>query len=66
MYKDEIGKRYGLWLVVEKYPTNYRPKTASMTRWKCKCAYCGAQKIYTGNTLRFNHYAHVCEECGNR
>lgn len=66
VYKDEMGKRYDPWLVIEKCPINYRPKNTSMTRWKCKCVHCGAQKIYIGNTLRFGNYASVCKECGGQ
>ncbi len=61
---NEAGKRYGIWLVIDRYLPNYHPEKASMARWKCKCMHCGAMKIYTGNHLRFGAYAHTCKECG--
>ena len=61
---DEIGKRYGPWLVIRRIEPNYRPEKPSMARWECRCIHCDAKKIYIGNHLRSGHYAHTCRECG--
>lgn len=61
---NEKGHMYGPWLVIDRYLPNYRPEKPSMARWICKCKHCGYEKIYTGNRLRFGHYAYTCKECG--
>lgn len=66
MIKNEIGNKYGPWVVVDRFEPNYRRQDYSMVRWKCKCVHCSAQKIYIGNTLRFNHYGHTCKRCGGQ
>nr|DAS45642.1 MAG TPA: InsA N-terminal domain [Caudoviricetes sp.] len=61
---DETGKIYGPWVVVGRYWPNYKPERASMANWMCKCKHCGAMKVYVGNKLRSDRYAHTCKECG--
>lgn len=64
MIKNEIGNRYGPWVVIRRIEPNY-PINCTV-KWLCKCMHCGAEKIYIGNRLRFNGYAHTCKWCGGR
>lgn len=62
--KDETGKRYGPYIVLQRVKPNY-PNNGTV-KWLCKCIHCGAKKIYIRNLLRFNKYRHTCDECGGR
>lgn len=62
--KDEIGNKYGPYIVIKRVFPNYLPSETA--RWECQCVHCGAKKIYTGNALRFDNYMHRCEECGRQ
>lgn len=63
--KDEIEKRYGPYIVERRIFPNYQPEKSNLALWECKCIYCGAKKIITGNNLRFGKYSHFCRVCGN-
>ena len=59
--KDETGKIYGPWIVTQLLP--YRYNRNGCVYFNVRCRYCGRSKLYTGNELRFNHYAHKCKRC---
>lgn len=60
--KDERSNAYGPWVVDELLPVRYAKNGTA--RFAVHCKYCGYKKIYMGNTLRFDHYAHKCKGCG--
>lgn len=60
--KNEVDHEYGPWIVTklldERYPYN------RCARFEVVCRHCGYTKIYIGNNLRFDHFAHHCHVCG--
>jgi hypothetical protein len=46
--KNELGKRYGKWLVLEQAPAD---KNKCERFWKCRCD-CGTEKYVSGSDLR--------------
>lgn len=59
--KNEIGNQYGPWqvseLLIRRYPNN------GTAQFKVTCRHCGYTKIYIGNLLRFDKFAHHCDSC---
>lgn len=58
--KNESGRVYGPWLVIDRVFPNYDKNGTA--RWKVKCRHCGNMHVYSGNVLRFGRYGarHVC------
>lgn len=58
---DETGNDYGPWhvtqLLVHRYMNN------GCAQFRVTCRHCGYTKVYTGNNLRFDHFAHYCKRC---
>lgn len=58
---NEVGHNYGPWQVIKllacRYPNN------GTAQFKVVCRHCGYSKIYTGNHLRFDNFAHRCKSC---
>ena len=50
IYKNEAGKRYGKWLVLEEEPRS----PCEPVRWRCRCD-CGTERAVCGNRLRRGH-----------
>ena len=62
--KNEVGKIYGPWIVTEVL--SYRYNKNGCAQFNVRCQGCGRSKLYTGNDLRFNKYAHSCRRCKKR
>lgn len=59
--KNEVGKNYGPWQVVELLVDRYVKNGCA--QFKVTCRHCGYSKICIGNNLRFDHFAHQCNIC---
>lgn len=59
--KNEIGRDYGPWHVTELLAKRYLNNGCA--QFKVVCRHCGYTKIYTGNKLRFDGFAHQCDQC---
>lgn len=60
--KDELGRRYGPFIVYEAAPN--REPTNGVVRWKLRCKNCGESIEVNGNAMRFNHSRKTCQYCG--
>ena len=60
-YKDELGHRYGDFVVIGY--TSYRVPSNGCVIWECKCVHCGRIFYKNGNHLRFDR-ARTCPACG--
>lgn len=56
--KNELGKRYGDWLVISY--TDARERSNKCVIWECECVHCGAKHYFNGNNLRFDRYRKSC------
>ena len=59
--KNEVGNEYGPWKVTELLVRRYEKNRTA--RFEVICRHCGYKKSYTGNQLRFDNFAHKCNEC---
>lgn len=58
---NEVNHDYGPWKVTELIGTRYMLNGCAQFRVTCR--HCGYEKIYTGNSLRFDNFAHCCKQC---
>ena len=58
---NEVGHIYGPWKVTELLAQRYIANGTA--RFKVVCRHCGYTKVYIGNNLRFDHFAHHCDRC---
>lgn len=58
---NEVGHDYGPWHVTELLITRY-PNNGT-AQFRVVCRHCGYTKIYIGNHLRFDKFAHHCNRC---
>lgn len=59
--KNEVGHDYGPWHVTEVLIHRY--KKNGCAQFKVTCRHCGYEKICIGNNLRFDKFAHHCDNC---
>lgn len=58
---DEVGHKYGPWQVVSLLATRYMKNGTA--EFKVVCRHCGYTKVYNGNVLKFDRFAHHCDCC---
>lgn len=59
--KNEIGNRYGDFLIFAEYPD--REPSNGCVKWVGECVECGARRVSNGNLLRTGHTVGVCRKC---
>ena len=62
-YKNEIGKRYLDFIVINE--TNLREPTNGCIKWELMCIHCHNTIIVNGNNLRFYPNRH-CKICNSK